>query len=163
MLAAAREGIQGGLETLGAKGQEMVQANITEPYDGKPAAVCFGNLAGSITSNFEWLADVAHEIIGVSPSLQADRYAAPVETGAVPHMPPVDALVPWVVKKFDIEDEKEALSRAFAVAKSIAKKGTSGHFMFQRALVDLEPFAVPTFEIELAAAFARHGFNGRNA
>jgi hypothetical protein len=163
MLAAMREGTRAGLETLGLKGAEMVQENIATPYEGKPPAVCFGNLAGSIVSLFEELPDAAREIVGVSPSFGADRYAAPVETGARPHMPPPDALLLWVQKKFDIEDEKDALSAAFAVAKNIAKRGTQGHFMFERALVDIEPLAPPTLEHEIALAFARHGFTEARA
>jgi hypothetical protein len=160
MQLAVREGTQAGLEALGIKGAEMVQQNISTPYDGKPPAVCFGNLVGSVTSLFQPLPDGAREIIGVGTSLQADRYAAPVETGARPHMPPPSALLPWVQKKFGFENEKDALSMAFAVAKSIAKKGTQGHQMFSRALVELEPLAAPALEKEIAIAFARHGFTG---
>lgn len=163
MRAAAREGTQAGLEALGMKGVEMVQQNIATPFDGKPPAVCFGNLIGSVFSAFQPLPDGAREIIGVGPSLHADRYAAPVETGARPHFPPPSALLPWVQKKFGFEDEKEALSMAFAVAKSIAKKGTLGHFMFQRTLVDIEPLAPPAMEKEIAIAFARHGFTAVHA
>jgi hypothetical protein len=158
MMAAAREGTQAGLEDLGIKGTDMVQQNIETPFDGKPAAVCFGNLDGSITSDFQWMGDAAHEIIGVSPQLGADKYAAPVETGAVPHMPPPSALLPWVQKKFDVDNEKEALSTAFAVAMSIKKRGTQGHEMFSRGLEQLEPLAPPALEHEIALAFARHGF-----
>jgi hypothetical protein len=102
-------------------------------------------------------------IVGVGPQLGADKYAAPVETGAVPHMPPPDALIPWVMKKFDIEDGKDALSAAFAVAMSIRKKGTQGHEMFSRALTDLEPLAVPVLEHEIALAFERFGFTAVTA
>ncbi len=163
MQIAVREGTQAGLEALGIKGAEMVQQNIITPFDGKPPAVCFGNLAGSIVSTLQAGPDMLREIIGVGPSLQADRYAAPVETGARPHMPPPSALLPWVQKKFGFEDEKEALSMAFAVAKSIAKKGTQGHQMFSRALIDLEPLAAPALEKEIALSFARHGFRDMGA
>lgn len=156
--AAVREGTRAGLEVLGVKGAEMVQQNIVTPYDGKPAAVCFGNLAGSIVSNFTEVGGAMTEIIGVGPTLQADKYAAPVETGAVPHFPPPSALLSWVQKKFGIEDEKDALSIAFAVAKTIAKRGTRGQQMFSRALVDLEPMAAPALEKEIALSMARHGF-----
>ncbi len=158
MQGALQEGVQAGLEALGLKGEEMVQKNITTPYNGLPAAVCFGNLAGSIVSTYVRNPGQAGVIIGVGPTLGANTYAAPVETGARPHMPPASALLPWVQKKFGIDDEKSALSMAFAVAKSIAKKGTQGHQMFSRALADLEPLAAPTMEREIAQAFARHGF-----
>jgi hypothetical protein len=69
-------------------------------------------------------------------------------------------LLAWVQKKFGIEDEKQALSMAFAVAKSISKRGTQGHEMFSRALEALEPIAPAVLERELALAFAAHGFTG---
>lgn len=161
--AAVREGEQMGLEELGVKGAEMIQENIATPYDGKPAAVAFGNLLGSIVSHFEWLPDAAHEIIGVNPQLGADKYAAPVETGAGPHMPPPDALLLWVQKKFNVDDEKQAASIAFAVAKTIAKRGTQGHQMFSRGLEQIEPLTVPALEHNIAIALARHGFVGVSA
>jgi hypothetical protein len=158
LLAAVQDGTQTGLEALGVKGAEMVQEFITTPYNGKPAAVCFGHLAGSIASTYLRDASQMGVIIGVGPQLGADAYAAPVETGARPHMPPASELVPWVMKKFDITDEKQALSAAFAVALSIRKKGTQGHQMFSRALVELEPLCAPTLEANLARAFQSHGF-----
>lgn len=156
--AAIREGEQAGMEALGVKGAEIVQQNIATPYEGKPAAVAFGNLIGSISSHFEWLPDAAHEIIGVNPQLGADKYAAPVETGARPHMPPPESLLLWVQRKMGIDDEKQALSVAFAIAKNIAKRGTQGHQMFSRALAELEPMVVPALEKNIAIALARHGF-----
>jgi hypothetical protein len=158
--AAVREGVQLGMEEIGIKGAEMVQQNIATPYEGKPAAVCFGNLEASIVSKFQWLGDAAHEIIGVNPQLGADRYAAPVETGARPHMPPPSSLLLWVQKKFGIDDEKEALSVAFAVAKNQAKRGTQGHQMFSRALEELKPIVPGALEKNIAIALARHGFVG---
>jgi hypothetical protein len=53
-----------------------------------------------------------------------------------------------------------ALSMAFAVAKSMAKKGTRGHQMFSRGLEQLEPLAVPILEREIAQSFLRAGFAG---
>lgn len=156
--AAVDEGTQAGLEALGIKGAELVQDNIVTPYNGKPAAVCFGNLAHSIASVYAREPDRQTIVIGVTPTLGASAYAAPVETGARPHMPPVSALVPWVQKKFGIEDEKSALSMAFAVAYSIRKKGTRGQQMFSRALDSLEPMVPGAFEKNIAIAFARHGF-----
>jgi hypothetical protein len=146
------------MQALGVKGAEIVQQNIATPYQGKPAAIAFGNLEGSITSSFRYVADAAHEIIGVSPQLGADKYAAPVETGARPHMPPPSSLLLWVQKKFQVDDEKEALSIAFAVARSIARRGTQGHQMFSRALAELQPLVVPALEKNIAVALARHGF-----
>ena len=163
MRAAYEAGVQAGLEALGVKGTEMVVENITTPYNGLPPAVCFGNLAGSVISEFTRDASMMTELIGVSPNVGADVYAAPVETGARPHMPPSSALLPWVQKKFGIEDEKQALRVAFAIAKKMSQRGTQGHLMFARALETLEPLAAPTLEHNLAQSFAAHGFTGATA
>jgi hypothetical protein len=163
MRAAYEAGVQAGLEALGVKGAEMVQENIATPYNGLPPAVCFGNLASSVASEFVRDASMATEIVGVSPNVGANVYAAPVETGARPHFPPASALVPWVQKKFGIDDEKQALGVAFAISKKMSQRGTQGHFMFARALDSLEPMAAPVLEHELALAFTAHGFTGTMA
>jgi len=163
MRAAYEAGVQAGLEALGVKGAEMVVENIVTPYNGLPPAVCFGNLAGSIISEFVREASMFTEIIGVSPNVGADVYAAPVETGTRPHFPPASALLPWVQKKFGIEDEKQALGVAFVIAKKMSQRGTQGHLMFQRALETLEPIAPGILEHNIALAFAAHGFTGTTA
>ena len=78
-------------------------------------------------------------IVSVHPP--ADVYAAPVEYGTLAHFPPAEALRSWVEKKFGLTGEAEIRSAAFRVARAIAKRGTRGHFMFQRA-VDTERDAV---------------------
>jgi hypothetical protein len=163
--AAAQAGILAGVEKLGVEGQRLVQQNIGTPYDGQPPAVFRGNLMASVIPSVTQEGDQAMTrlVIGVGPSLGADTYAAPVETGARPHFPPASALVPWVMMKFGADDEKTALSMAFAVAKSIAKKGTKGHEMFSRGLEQLEPMAAPLLEHEIAQAFVRLGFTGGQA
>lgn len=160
MRAAVEEGTQAGLEALGAKGAEMVQEYIGTPYNGQPPAVATGNLQKSVIASFTREATMCREVIGVAPTLSADVYAPPVETGTRPHMPPASALVAWVQKKLGIEDEKQALSMAFAIAKTIAKRGTQGHEMFSRGLESLEPLAVPALEAAIAQALAAHGFTG---
>lgn len=163
MQAAVDAGTQAGLEVLGTKGAEIVQENISTPYGALPPAVAFGNLVASIVSKYSRDATMQMEIIGVGPTLGADVYAAPVETGTVPHMPPPSALVPWVMQKLDVEDEKQAMSVAFAIAKKISQRGTQGHFMFERALDELEPMAAPALEAAIAQALAAAGFTGAQA
>ncbi|MHB1673776.1 MAG: hypothetical protein ACYCSP_05945 [Acidobacteriaceae bacterium] len=158
MRGAVEEGTQKGLERLGSKCAEMVQKYIGTPYNGKPPAVAFGFLQQSITATQVREATMIREVIGVAPTLGADVYAAPVETGTRPHMPPPSALVPWVQKKFGIEDEKQALGLAFAIAKTIAKRGTQGHEMFSRALADIEPMAPAVLEQAISQALLDYGF-----
>lgn len=160
METAFHAGVQRGLETLGIKGAAMVQENISTPYGELPPAVAFGNLLASVVASFRRDATMATEIIGVSPNVGADLYAAPVETGTRPHMPPASALLPWVQKKFSDIDEKSALSLAFAIATKIRQRGTQGHFMFERAIEALEPMAPEILEAALAQAFREYGFTG---
>jgi hypothetical protein len=163
MQEAVSIGTERGLQNLGAKAAEMVQDNIKAPYGDLPPAVAQGFLAASITSTFSREATTCREVIGVGPMLGADVYAAPVETGARPHMPPVSALIPWVQKKFGSADEKTVMSLAFAIATSIAKKGTQGHFMFERANEALGPIAPEILETAIAEALAQYGFKGGQA
>jgi hypothetical protein len=160
--AEARLGVRDGLELLGAEGTKMVQDNIASPFQGKPPAVDTTNLLNSVISD---VSDgdgqaLARLQIGVGSSLGADKYAGPVETGARPHLPPVEALIPWVMRKLGASDEKQATSLAWAVAKSIAKKGTAGHEMFERAQIDLEPLAAPAIERAIAARLLAAGAGG---
>lgn len=72
---------------------------------------------------------------GVATSL---AYAAPVETGSVPHMPPVGPLVDWVERKLGLRD-KEAKGVAWAIARKIAAHGTEGAWMFRDGFAAVEP------------------------
>jgi hypothetical protein len=153
-------GVQRGLERVGIRGEEIVRQNISTPYGNLPPAVAFGNLLASITSSFVRDASMCREIIGVSPSVGADVYAAPVETGTRPHMPPASALVQWVMKKFGISDEKQVMSIAFAIATKIRQRGTQGHFMFGRAIEELEWTTPEILEAAVAETFRELGFAG---
>lgn len=55
------------------------------------------------------------------------RYAQPVETGSKPHWPPIAPLRLWAKRK--LGDER----LAFAVARAIARRGTRGAHMFEKA------------------------------
>jgi len=59
-------------------------------------------------------------------------YAAPVELGTKPHMPPIAPLVDWVTAVLGIE-EPEAKTVAFKIARKISKKGTKGNFAYRDA------------------------------
>lgn len=54
-------------------------------------------------------------------------------------MPPIADLMPWVMDKMpDIKNSKQAKSRAFAVAKKIAEKGTEPRHYIKKALFTME-------------------------
>lgn len=60
-------------------------------------------------------------------------YAAAVESGSKPHMPPIAPLEAWVRQKLGVKD-KEAESVARRIAWKIKHHGTKGAFMFRDAL-----------------------------
>lgn len=87
-----------------------------------------GTLRASIIGDVRRLPGLGVEgVVGTSLA-----YAAAVEDGSKPHMPPVEPLVGWVRQKLGVRG-REAVSAAWAVARKIARVGTEGHFMFARA------------------------------
>lgn len=60
------------------------------------------------------------------------------EFGTRPHMPPVDALMEWVLRKKISRDEREARSIAWAIAKDIEKHGTLARPFHRPALHRIE-------------------------
>lgn len=57
-------------------------------------------------------------------------HGEPVEFGTKPHFPPIDPLAWWAEKKLGLSGDA-ARSAAFAIAHSIARRGTEGHAMFR--------------------------------
>jgi hypothetical protein len=144
---AIERGVLLGVEKLAVVGLTKVQAKTP---------VAYGILVGAeetTTSNFgASLPGMGG--IGIKATIfagpPADVYAAPVETGAVPHFPPPQALLLWVMKRFQPENDKEAISIAWAVAKTIAKRGTSGAHMFEQGYEEVLAQAGAIVESEIA-------------
>lgn len=149
MRAAIMAGAASAMEKAGLRAQMLVQER--EPVGAT------GFLKADTYAEMHTDAPL-HEVIGVSPP--ADVYAGPVEDGTRPHMPPTSALLLWVKKKLQVSDEKAAQSIAFAIAKTIARRGTKGVHMFEKAFAQLELEAPGIFETEIAAALERAGFGG---
>lgn len=57
-------------------------------------------------------------------------YAPAVELGTKPHFPPIEPLVDWARQKLALSGT-EARRAAHAIARKIARKGTTGAFMFR--------------------------------
>lgn len=131
---------------LEARVKELIAAR----YGEKPAAVAFGTLVNSVFGEPRTDHPVFGGVVSVSPP--ADVYAAPVETGARAHFPPPQALYAWVKKKFGTTDEAEIKSIAFVIARSISRKGTKGHRMFQRGIEEMGPEIIKGYEDALDAA-----------
>nr|WP_315237714.1 hypothetical protein [uncultured Albidiferax sp.] len=99
-----------------------------------------GLTAGSISSDaFSTPAGV----LGVVGSSQPS--AVFVELGTKPHMPPVEALIPWVQAVLGV-DAKRAPGVAFLIARKIAIKGTKAQKPFEKALIATQAQAIGFFE-----------------
>lgn len=141
-------GAQRGMEKVGLRGVSLVQEHT-------PVGAT-ANLIHGVFAQFHQEGPAMHEVIAVGAP--ADVYAAPVETGTKPHFPPPDALLLWVQKKLRVENEKQARSIAFLVARKISKKGTAGAHMFEHAFTQLQQEAQGIMEREIAVAVEKAGF-----
>lgn len=65
------------------------------------------------------------------------EHGTPVELGTKPHFPPVGPIQHWVEKKLG-KSGTEAKSIAFAIAITIARRGTKGRFMFDKGFDENE-------------------------
>lgn len=87
-----------------------------------------GTLRASIIGDVRRLPGIGVEGVVGTPL----AYAPAVEDGTRPHMPPVEPLAAWARQKLGVTG-REATRAAWAIARKIARVGTEGHFMFQRA------------------------------
>lgn len=109
-----------------------------EVKDAMPAVS--GLTRGSVTSDaFSTPAGV----LGVVGSTQVSAVA--LELGTRPHMPPVMALVPWVIEALGVEP-KRAQRVAFLVARKIARVGTKAQKPFEKSLNATQPQVIRMFE-----------------
>ena len=146
--AAIEWGVGMGLEIVGERGIGLV-------IEGTPVGAT-GNLAHSDFAYQQGAGDLLTEVITNGPP--ADVYSAPVDLGSRPHFPPVDAIVPWVIKKFGVTDEQTARGIAFAIARKIARRGTVGAFQYEKAMEILQGEAVGILERSIAESCAAAGF-----
>ena len=102
------------------------------------------------------------ELVG-SVGSGAAEYAPAIEHGRKPgRMPPVDAIKFWVIRKLQIPEEK-AEGVAWAIAKSIAKRGFSpegdvgpkGAKMFEEGLKASEQYIIQLFDSAVGRATAK--------
>lgn len=97
--------------------------------------------AGSITSD---VASTPAGVLGVVGSILPS--ALFVELGTRPHMPPAQALEPWVKAVLGIREPKEVKSVAFLVARKIAREGTPAQYPMARAASAIEGQILAMFE-----------------
>jgi hypothetical protein len=107
-----------------------------------------GGLKGSISHREpEILADNVIGLVGTPLA-----YAAPVEFGSRPHMPPLGPILEWVQAKMGVDPE-EAEGIARAIAWKIKNHGTEGAHMFEKGLAAVEP----QIQDQFGAAMVRIG------
>lgn len=109
-----------------------------EVKDGMPRVT--GLTAASVAS------DAFSTPVGVIGTVGSSQPSATfLELGTKPHMPPVEALVPWVKAVLGVEP-KRARSVAFLVARKIARKGTKPRRVFDNAAAATEGQVLRMFE-----------------
>lgn len=118
-----------------------------EVKDGMPRVT--GMTAASVAS------DAFATPMGVIGTVGSSQPSATfLELGTKPHMPPVEALIPWVKAVLGVEP-KRARSVAFLVARKIARKGTKAQRNFEKAIVATEGQVLRMFE-DAAGRVASH-------
>ena len=89
---------------------------------------------GALENSFEAKEDGEDILIGSQLI-----YAPAVEFGRLPgKMPPVKVLFPWIVSKLGARNEKDAMNKAWAVARSIEKNGIPPQRYIRAALHNME-------------------------
>ena len=118
-----------------------------EVKDGMPRHT--GMTAASVAS------DAFATPVGVIGTVGSSQPSATfLELGTKPHMPPVEALIPWVKAVLGVEP-KRARSVAFLVARKIARKGTKPRRVFEKAAAATEGQVLRMFE-DAAGRVAAH-------
>lgn len=108
-----------------------------------------GLTAGSIHSD---VSSTPAGVLGVVGSSQPS--AVWVELGTRPHMPPSEALQPWVKAVLGIRDPKELRNVAFLVARKIARHGTPAQRPMAQAVEATEGQIIAIFERAAAQVVA---------
>jgi len=105
------------------------------------------------------LRDTIHHKVGISGKKVWGTLGTPairgesVEYGTKPHFPPTGPLTHWVERKLNIHG-KRAERVAFAIALTIAKKGTKGAKMFEKGFDQSEAAMMRILE-EIPAEIVR--------
>ena len=84
-------------------------------------------------------------------------YAAPVESGARPHMPPVEPLVDWVRRRLGAMPDDKANAIAWAIAWKIKTEGTQAAHMFASGQAAVQSQIVAAVEAAAARTWAGIG------
>lgn len=145
-----------GLASAPAFTREQLEAAMTEAtllvqrewQDGMPRVS--GMTANSIQAD---VASTPTGVLGVVGSSQPT--ALFIELGTRPHMPPIDAIEPWVKAVMGISQPQELRRVSFLVARKIAHEGTKAQYPMAKAVAAVEGQVLQMFE-HAAARVAAH-------
>lgn len=116
------------------------QENLVKPDNDGHIISDRGTSGGLAGSGNLFVTDTGAEVIYSAP------HAEPVETGTIPHMPPVEPLIKWAQRKLrnkkvvNGEEKnvkltgKEAQSTGWAIAMKIKKEGTPARRYIRNAI-----------------------------
>jgi len=129
-------------------------AIVEEQVVGLTPVGATGNLRQSITTEVRGAAFQKMRGYVFTPI----AYGLPVEEGRAPgRFPPIDPIELWVIRK-RIAPANEARRVAFLIARSIARHGTKGAFMFERGLDKATPKVISIWDdlpVRIVEAMAR--------
>ena len=148
---ALRRAVERGLERATEVLERAVAAAAQSPL-GAESRAPLGELARSVRR--EVFHDNGQTVGRVFLGAPADEYGIFVEVGTRPHFPPPAAIEGWVRRRLGVTDDRQARELAFLIGRKIARRGTPGRFLFERALQENEDRVVKILEDEVAAAMA---------
>lgn len=132
---ALRRAVDRGLERATELLRSAVAALAQSPF-GVSSSQPFGEYAGSVRGAVREESGRPTGHVFLAPP--ADQYGRFVEVGSRPHFPPPGALDGWVRRRLGISDARQVREVAFLIGRKIARRGTPGHFFFERALRENE-------------------------
>ena len=150
---ALRRAVERGLERATELLERAVAAAAMSPFGARSSAP-LGELARSVKREVFSDADTGRAIGRVFLGSPADQYGLFVEVGTRPHFPPPAAIEGWVRRRLGVTNDRQARELAFLIGRKIARTGTPGRFLFERALEENEERVVAIFEEEVANALA---------
>src|SRR3990172_4036209 len=128
---ALRQAVERGLERATELLERAVAAAAMSPF-GTRSGGPLGELARSVTR--EVIPGEERAVGRVFLGSPADQYGLFVEVGTRPHFPPPAAIEGWVRRRLGVTNDRQARELAFLIGRKIARTGTPGRFLFERAL-----------------------------
>jgi len=126
-----RRAVERGLDRATEMLERAVAAGAQSPL-GAASRAPLGELARSVTREVH--EEGARTVGRVFLGAPADAYGLFVETGTRPHFPPPAAIEGWVRRRLGITNDRQVREVAFLIGRKIARSGTPGRHLFERAL-----------------------------